>query len=247
MGLRPITETELIFGFHPVREALRSRPHQVVEVLVSRQRRGPRRLEIERLARRQGLELSVVEASRLTLDSGTEGGSHNGFAARLLKGSPAVGAADPELVVLLEDIQDPRNLGAVLRVCEAVGVGRVLVRDRGSSPITATVVRTSAGATEWLKIERFQNTVQQFDRFKADGFWIYGSDPGGAPPWTADLTGPTVLCLGGEENGLRPRTREHCDALLGLPMRGRVGSLNVATAASGLLFEAVRQRSAITV
>ena len=236
-------ETELIYGFHPVREVLRSRPHQVVEILVGQKRGGARRREIEQLARRHRLDLSVVDASRLSPSGGfAEGETHNGFAVRLRRERSVATHGDPQFVVLLEDINDPRNFGALLRVCECAGVGRVMVRDRGSAPITETVVRTSTGASEWLEIERYTNTVQELDRFKADGFWIYGSDAGGAPPWTVDLTGPTVLCIGGEEKGLRARTRTHCDLMVGLPMLGRVESLNVATAASALLFEAVRQR-----
>ncbi|HBL29158.1 MAG TPA: 23S rRNA (guanosine(2251)-2'-O)-methyltransferase RlmB, partial [Acidobacteria bacterium] len=153
------------------------------------------------------------------------------------------GSADPGLVVLLEDVQDPRNLGAVLRVCEGAGVGRVLIRDRGAAPISPTVVKTSAGAAEWLAIERIPNTAQGLERLKAEGFWVYGTDAEGVPPWTLDLTGKVVLCLGGEEKGLRARTRQLCDHMIGLPMRGRVGSLNIATAAAAVLYDAVRQRS----
>ena len=148
-------------------------------------------------------------------------------------------ARDRDLVVLLEDIQDPRNLGALLRVCEGAGVGRVLIRDRGAAPLTPTVVAASAGASEWLEVERVTNTVAELERLKEDGFWIYGAAEGGVPPWEIELTGPIVLCFGGEEKGLRRLTREKCDRLVGLPMRGRVESLNVATAAAALLYEAV--------
>ncbi len=169
--------------------------------------------------------------------------AHQGFVAEIEDlGASIGGGVDTELVVLLEDIQDPRNLGALLRVCEGAGVGRVLVRDRGSAPLTSTVAHTSAGASEWVALERITNTANELARFKKEGFWIYGAAEGGTPPWDLDLQGPLVLCLGGEESGLRHRTRETCDALVGLPMRGRVSSLNVATAASALLYEAVRQR-----
>jgi 23S rRNA (guanosine2251-2'-O)-methyltransferase len=104
------------------------------------------------------------------------------------------------------------------------------------------VVKTSSGATEWLAIERVVNSARELEDLKRQGYWIYGAHAGGMPPWEVDLSGRVVLCLGGEENGLRLRTRRTCDALLGLPMRGRVDSLNLATAASALLYEAVRQR-----
>jgi 23S rRNA (guanosine2251-2'-O)-methyltransferase len=236
-----MTGTEVVAGFHPVREALRHRPHLVRRVLAAETRGGARLREIEELCRRHGIACLRVRAGELTALGVAV---HNGFAAELAPESagPATGG-DPDLVVLLEDVQDPRNLGAILRVCEGAGAGRVLLRDRGSAPLTPTVARTAAGATEWVAVDRITNTAQQLEQLKADGFWVYGAAEGGLPPWQVDLTGKVVLCLGGEEKGLRQRTRELCDALVGLPMRGRVESLNVATAASALLYEAVRQRT----
>lgn len=155
---------------------------------------------------------------------------------------PPSEGGDLELQVLLEDVQDPRNLGALIRVCEGAGVGQLWVRDRGSSPISSTVAKTSAGAVEWLSIERVVNSTRQIEELKEQGFWIYGAAPDGVPPWELDLSGRVLLCLGGEGTGLRRRTLEACDARVGLPMRGRLESLNVATAASALLYEAVRQR-----
>jgi 23S rRNA (guanosine2251-2'-O)-methyltransferase len=104
-------------------------------------------------------------------------------------------------------------------------------------------VRGAASRRRDGSVERIVNAAAELERLKEAGFWIYGADAGGDPPWTADLTGKVVLCLGGEEKGLRALTRKVCDRLLGLPMRGRVGSLNVATAAAALLYEAVRQRT----
>jgi len=235
----------LLYGYHPVREALRHRPHQVARVLVSAVRKGARRQEIEDLCRRHGVQLAVVTEKALAAVAGP---AHNGMAAELREGAepaaapPSRGAADPDLVVLLEDVQDPRNLGAVLRVCEGAGVGQVLIRDRGSAPITPAVAKTAAGASEWLPIERITNSAATLETLKKAGFWAYGTDPAGQPPWQLDLTGKVVLCFGGEERGLRPRTRSLCDATIGLPMRGRLDSLNLATAAAAILYEALRQR-----
>jgi 23S rRNA (guanosine2251-2'-O)-methyltransferase len=233
-----------LYGFHPVREALRHRPHEVARVLVSASRTGRRREEIAELCERHRVPFEVIPERALSERAGP---AHNGMAAEVRAGSPAAGAiaspgADAGLVVLLEDVQDPRNLGAVLRVCEGAGVGRVLIRDRGAAPVSPTVVKTSAGAAEWLEIERITNTAQALERLKDEGFWVYGTDAGGVPPWAVDLTGKVVLCLGGEEKGLRSRTRQICDRMIGLPMRGRVGSLNIATAAAAVLYDAVRQR-----
>jgi 23S rRNA (guanosine2251-2'-O)-methyltransferase len=232
-----------LYGYHPVREALRHRPHEVARVLVSAARAGKRREEIQDACQRHRVPFLVVPERALAEIAGA---AHNGMAAEVrgdaAAPAPAVGA-DPGLIVMLEDVQDPRNLGALLRVCEGAGAGRVLIRDRGSAPVSPTVAKTSAGATEWLEIERITNTANEIERFKTAGFWVYGTDPEGDPPWEVDLSGQVVLCFGGEEKGLRARTRQLCDRMIGLPMRGRVGSLNIATSAAAVLYEAVRQRS----
>jgi 23S rRNA (guanosine2251-2'-O)-methyltransferase len=232
-----------LYGYHPVREALRHRPHDVARVLVSAARAGKRREEIQDACQRHRVPFLVVPERALAEIAGA---AHNGMAAEVRAGAaapePAAGA-DPGLIVMLEDVQDPRNLGALLRVCEGAGAGRVLIRDRGSAPVSPTVAKTSAGATEWLEIERITNSANEIERFKAAGFWVYGTDPEGDPPWEVDLSGQVVLCFGGEEKGLRARTRQLCDRMIGLPMRGRVGSLNIATSAAAVLYEAVRQRS----
>ncbi|PYQ62185.1 MAG: 23S rRNA (guanosine(2251)-2'-O)-methyltransferase RlmB [Acidobacteria bacterium] len=235
-----------LYGYHPVREALRHRPHEVARVLVSAARAGHRREEIAEACRRHRVPFQVVPEKALAELAGP---AHNGMAAevRAAEVSPASTAsqagADPGLVVLLEDVQDPRNLGALLRVCEGAGAGRVLIRDRGSAPVSPTVAKTSAGATEWLEIERITNTANEIERLKEAGFWVYGTDPEGDPPWEVDLSGKVALCFGGEEKGLRARTRQLCDRMIGLPMRGQVGSLNIATSAAAVLYEAVRQRT----
>jgi 23S rRNA (guanosine2251-2'-O)-methyltransferase len=233
---------EFLYGYHPVREALRHRPQEVLRVFVSSSRTGKRRDEVEDLCRRHHVSLEIIPEKILSERAGP---AHNGMAAEVRESvaAAAMAAADPELVVLLEDVQDPRNLGAVLRVCEGAGVGRVLIRDRGSAPVSPTVAKTSAGATEWLEIERITNTAAEVERLKEQGYWVYGTDADGEPPWAIDLTGKVLILLGGEEKGLRARTRQICDRMIGLPMRGRVGSLNISTATAAILYEAVRQRS----
>ena len=228
-----------IYGFHPVREALRHRPHELERVWTAA-RPGARRREIEELCRRHRV---AVEPAPPELLAEVAQAVHNGFIAELSDRPGEAGpGGDRDLLVLVEDVQDPRNLGALLRVCEGAGAGRVLIRDRGSAPVSATVVKTSAGATEWLAVERIVNPARALEQLKAEGYWIYGLAAGGEPPWQVDLTGRVVLCFGGEARGLRHLTRQHCDRLLGLPMRGRVESLNLATAAAAVLYEAVRQR-----
>lgn len=232
-----------IVGFHPVREALRREPENLVRVLVERGRGGQRSREIAGLCRDFGVQVARASAAEL---SRFAPGVHNGFAAELR--APAAGrreedAGDSAFVVLAEDIQDPRNLGALLRVCEGAGVGRVLVREHGSAPLSETAMKASAGAAEWLVPEPIGSSAQALERLKDEGYWVYGLAAGGDPPWEIDLRGKIVLCVGGEHEGLRRLTRERCDRLVGLPMRGRVASLNLATAAAAVLYEAVRQRS----
>lgn len=216
----------------------------MARVLVSAARTGKRRDEIEAACARHRVPFEVVPERAL---SEIAGPAHNGMAAEVKAAAPSPktkSGGDPELVVLLEDVQDPRNLGALLRVCEGAGVGKVLIRDRGSAPLSPTVAKTSAGASEWLDVERITNSGMEIERLKEEGYWVYGTDASGEPPWEIDLTGRVVICLGGEESGLRARTRQLCDRMIGLPMRGRVGSLNIATAAAAVLYEALRQRSA---
>lgn len=236
-----------VFGYHPVREALRHRPHEVARVWSGRSRKDHRHREVEGLCQRHGVDFKQVSNSELDELTGASAGSsagavHNGFVAEMAAAGSGAGG-DGTFRVLLEDVQDPRNLGAVLRVCEGAGVGEVAIRDRGSAPVSAAAVKTSAGAADWLSIHRITNTGAEIRRLKDEGFWIYGAAAEGQPAWEIDLKGPVVLCFGGEEKGLRQRTRQLCDGLVSVPMRGRVASLNVATAAAAILYEAVRQRS----
>ena len=237
------SDEERVYGFHPIRELLRHQPASVSEVWLAA-RPGKRRSEIEALCRRYDVEMRSVASQ--VLDDMASGAAHNGFVAsrRVEALGPVSGGRDPQFIVLVEDVQDPRNLGALIRVCEGAGVAKLLVRDRGSAPLNAAAVKTSAGAAEWLPVERITNSAQAIEAHQKDGFWVYGADATGTAPWETDLTGPVVICLGGEEKGLRQRTLSLCDGVMGLPMRGRVESLNLATAAAAILYEAVRQRSA---
>lgn len=234
-------------GFQPVREILRSQPHRVAEVLVSRSA-GDRRRTIEGLCERHRVRVRSVGPGELRarlVEAGQDQAAARGFAARLVdadRGETTAAAVDPGLIVLVEDVQDPRNLGALLRVCEGAGVGRVLIRDRGAAPLSPAAAGAAAGAVDWLHVERITNSAREIERLKQEGFWVYGADAAGEPPWTVDLSGPVVVCIGGESRGLRRRTKSLCDGLLGLPMRGRIESLNLSTAAAALLYEAVRQR-----
>ena len=147
------------------------------------------------------------------------------------------------LLVALDQVQDPRNLGAVARSAEAAGAAGLVIPERRAAEVTAVTCKASAGAVEHLAIARVRNLADWLGEAKEDGFWIWGADAEAEQaPWEVDLKGSTILVLGGEGKGLRPRVASSCDGLVALPQRGRVGSLNVSAAATALLFEAVRQR-----
>jgi 23S rRNA (guanosine2251-2'-O)-methyltransferase len=148
------------------------------------------------------------------------------------------------LIVALDQVQDPRNLGAVCRSAEAAGAVGVVIPERRAAMVTPVVCKTSAGAVEHLEVAHVRNLADWMAAAQEAGFWVWGADADGPqPPWGVDLTGPTVIVLGGEGKGLRPRVAASCDGLIALPSLGRVESLNVSAAATALLFESVRQRS----
>ncbi len=150
---------------------------------------------------------------------------------------------DNPLIVALDQVQDPRNLGAVCRSAEAAGAAGVVIPDRRSAEVTAVTCKASAGAVEHLRIARVRNLADWLGEAKEAGFWLWGADAEATQaPWAVDLTGPTVLVLGGEGKGIRPRVSTACDGLVALPQHGQTASLNVSAAATALLFEAVRQR-----
>ena len=147
------------------------------------------------------------------------------------------------LLIALDQVQDPRNLGAVCRSAEFAGAAGVVIPERRSAEVTAVVCKASAGAVEHLEVARVRNLADWLAEAKAAGFWIWGADAEAEQaPWDVDLSGPTVLVFGGEGKGLRPRVASACDGLVALPRGGQVDSLNVSAAASALLFEAARQR-----
>lgn len=213
---------QVIYGRQPVAEAERGR-RQVHRVW-------------------QAPETSTAELERLCGSP-----DHQGIVAEVDSypyGDPRglLRGEDP-LLVALDQVQDPRNLGAVCRSAEFAGAAGVIVPERRAAAVTAATCKASAGAVEHLEIAHVRNLADWLADAKAAGFWIWGADAEAkAAPWSVDLKGPTVLVLGGEGKGLRPRVAQSCDGLIALPKRGKVDSLNVSAAATALLFEALRQR-----
>jgi 23S rRNA (guanosine2251-2'-O)-methyltransferase len=154
-------------------------------------------------------------------------------------------ARTDNLILVLDQVQDPRNLGALCRSAEVAGCAGIVIPERRAATVTAVACKASAGAVEHLEIARVRNIADWLGSARDAGYWIWGAAGEGAmSPWEADLTGSTVIVMGGEGSGLRPRVASGCDGLLAIPQLGKIDSLNVSVAASVLLFESVRQRSA---
>ena len=235
----------ILTRLHPIEEAVRTRPREIEFVLFDSERRDRRINDLKRLCRESGVQ--VRYGNRSAVDR-MAGAPHQGAVARLaVRGylppeSALEGPRGSRLLLLLDEVQDPQNLGAVLRVAEAVGAG-VVVPERGSAPLSEAVARASAGAVERVAVIRVGNLRRFMDLLKGSGFRVVGLDPAGSDLFGLDLSGDLALVLGAEGKGMRRLVREGCDALGCLPMRGSLASLNVATAASAAAYEAVRQRS----
>jgi 23S rRNA (guanosine2251-2'-O)-methyltransferase len=241
---------DLICGINPVLEALAAGTRHFDRLLIVKGLRNQRVSEAIARASQQGIPLRFE--ARETLDRMAGGLSHQGIMA-VVSAKPVIDvetllneARDPALIVLLDGVEDPRNLGAVLRTAEAAGTDGVLLPERHSAGLSETVSRASAGGLEHVKVARIGNVSQAIEMLKARGLWIVGFDAAGTERWDAvDYRRPVVLILGGEGRGMRRLVRERCDHLVSLPMFGQVGSLNVSVAAGIALYEVIRQRGAV--
>lgn len=231
-----------------MREALRSnRPINKI-LMAAGPLSGPLQ-EIYAIAREKNIPVQKVDRQRL--DKFVSGAAHQGVvalaAAReyvdledILAGA---GPGEEPFLILLDEIHDPHNLGAILRTADAAGVHGVVIPRRRSAPLTPAVARSSAGAVEYVPVARVANIAQTIELLKDRGLWIVGADVGGQEIyWDARLDGPLALVVGGEDKGLGRLVKERCDILVRLPMAGRVNSLNASVAAALLAYEVVRQR-----
>jgi 23S rRNA (guanosine2251-2'-O)-methyltransferase len=245
--------SETIYGMHAVRVLLERHPERVLKVRLAQQRDDPRGRAIEELARRHGRTLERVDAQALRQQLGDV--AHQGVAAEVIPLPPwneddlltALAGARSPLILALDGVQDPHNLGACLRSADACGALAVIVpRDRAAQ-LNATVRKVAAGAAETTPVVAVTNLVRTLKLLKDASLWVVGADAeGGKEAWQVDLTGGVVLVLGAEGAGLRRLTQEQCDFLVRLPRLGALESLNVSVAAGMLLYECVRQRQAST-
>jgi len=234
----------IIYGINPVLEALRA--GRVRELRVG-ERADDRLKQLLALAGERGVRVRRVEADSLDRDS--RRGVHQGVIAEIAEAADysieeiVNGAAEAPLVVVLDGIEDPHNLGAILRTADAAGVDGIVLQSRRAASRGGVAAKASAGALAHVKIAEVVNIARAVEELKEAGVWTVGLAAETADAYDAiDLTLPTALVFGAEGAGLRRLVRERCDRLASIPMRGHVGSLNVSVAAGVVLFEAVRQR-----
>jgi len=241
--------SELIYGTQAVREALRSGARPLLRLMIAGH--DGRFSDVIELARR--LRVPVRIEPRDALDRLVPGGRHQGIIA-LIAAKPyaeteevldaARSRAESPLVVILDGVEDPQNLGAIVRTADAAGVHGIFIPERRAAGLTAAVAKASAGALEYLRIGRVTNVSRLIEMLQKDGLWVYGFDPSASKSYLdLDFSGPVAVVLGGESKGVRPGVLERCDDRARIPMRGRIASLNVSAAAAVVLFEAVRQRT----
>ena len=241
---------EILFGFHSVTEALKAGKRQIETVLISDRRSAGRADQITALAEERGVSVEFCDSKRL--DKLTKTPVHQGIAARVSE-FPVQNGLDiiPEIqertspcfILVLENIEDPHNLGALIRTALCAGVAYILIpRNRSAGP-SPTVSRTSAGAMEHAGIYMVTNTASVLRGLKENGVWIFGLDAQGSTSlYEADLTGSIALIVGGEHKGVRPGVQKECDFLVSIPISGSVNSLNASVAGGIAMYEARRQR-----
>ncbi len=237
-NVRPTGDAMVLYGRNAVHEALRG-PRAVRQVWATERAAGEPWL--------RGATVHTAPAEEIERRCGSA--DHQGVCAEVAPYRYADAAdllaAPDALIVALDEIQDPQNLGAICRTAECAGATGVVIPERRSAEVTPAVCKASAGAVEHLAIARVRNLADFLLDARAAGAWSYGADGAAGSGWTApDYRGKVVLAMGSEGRGLRPRVARACDELVALPLHGRIGSLNVSAAAAALLYEIVRQRGA---
>jgi 23S rRNA (guanosine2251-2'-O)-methyltransferase len=246
-------ESDLIYGRHPVLSALESQRGLNRLWITTRLRYDPRFHHLLLQAKENGAVIDEVEPKRL--DQITDGANHQGIAAQIAPYdyteledliTEAKSVTDP-VIVVADGITDPHNLGAIIRTAEAIGAQGLVIPQRRASGITSTVVKVAAGALENFSVSRVVNLSRALEQLKEAGFWIYGTAATGSEPLhTVNFSGPIVLVIGGEGEGLSMLTQRSCDVLVSIPLHGKTPSLNASVAAGMALYEIYRQRSSNT-
>ena len=239
-----------LWGYHPIVEAIRARRREIFKIYLARETSSARRETIAVLAREAGILVQWVTSAQLTTIIGHR--RHQGLGAQVSAYPLCTvheiltlhsGSWKAPFVLILDQIVDPHNLGALTRTAHCAGVhGVIMTKDR-SAPPSAAVSKVSAGALEHIRLARVTNLVSTIKSLKTAGLWIAGADRNGDQVlFNADLKGPLALVIGGEEKGLRPLVKKHCDLVLAIPQTGTIGSLNASVAAAVIMYEVFRQR-----
>lgn len=243
-------DEELIFGRNPVTEALKS--GREIEKILIQKGAGGSVGRILRMAKERGVP--VRDESKANLDKKSAGASHQGVAAIIspYKYCPvedilalAKKREEPPFVIILDGLEDPHNMGAIMRTAECAGAHGVIVAKRRAAGITGTVAKASAGAVEYLPCARVANIARTVDMLKEQGLWIYACDMDGDTYYKADMKGPMALVIGNEGSGISRLVKSKCDFVVSIPMRGRISSLNASSAAAILMYEIRKQRDAV--
>ena len=244
---------DVLYGVHPVAEALKAGRRRFDHVQVAAERHDDRLASLVAECKRAGVRVRQEAREHLTQLAGTA--AHQGVVAVVRPKElltiedlfEVPGSAQGRLLLALDGVEDPQNLGALLRVADGAGVDGVIVTERRSAPLSPVAVKASAGAVEHLRIARVVNLVRALEELKEKNIWVIGLDERGETDYDRfDLTGDCVLVLGREGAGLHDLVKRTCDHLLRIPMAGGVSSLNVSTAGAVVLYEAARQRRAKT-
>ncbi len=252
---RPKTDDQkpnssIIFGVLPVLEALRADNRKIEKVVVAEGAKEKRLNEILQLAKQKGVMLNKIPRENLSRIV-ENGANHQGVIAYTSSAEyysankllTEICQKENSLSVILDGVEDPRNLGAILRTVECVGVDGVFIPERRAVGLTETVAKSSAGAIEYVKVAKISNINRLIDELKENNIWVIGASGDAQTDYTEwDWTQSSALVLGGEGNGLHRLTAEKCDVLVKIPMQGKIESLNVSVAAGVVLFEAFRQR-----
>jgi len=243
-------KTDILFGFHSVYEALKAEKRNIYTLLISKNRSHGRAEKIEAIARQRNVKIQRVDAE--LLDRMTDFSNHQGLAAKtsffpVRKATEVIRLVQEKksscFILILESIEDPHNLGALIRTALCAGVDYILIpKDRSALP-SSSVSRSSAGAMEHAHIFYITNTASLLRSLKENGVWVSGLDADADKSlFDADLTGNLALVIGGEHKGIRPLVKKECDFLLSIPNKGQVNSLNASVAGGIAMYEALRQR-----
>ena len=239
---------DMVAGRNAVMEALKG-SRSVNKLMIANGSTEGSIKEIIAVAKEKGVNIQYWDRSKL--DSIARGIRHQGVLAQVAPVQyaeledilqVAKDRNEPPFIVLLDELEDPHNLGAILRTADAAGVHGVLIPKHRSCPLSATVAKTSAGAVEHVPVARVGNLVQTIKKLKQEGLWVAAADMDGKDYYDTDLTGPLLLIIGSEGQGVGRLVKEQCDFVVRIPMVGRINSLNASVAGSILMYEAMKQR-----